>query len=407
MPQTGQVPPSPAAQTVGRIPQTTVAVPSGGSFMRYANDPGQLPAYTNQSTLFGGRLNLPLSAVSGFLKGIILTVGNTTGNNSAGSGVTVNSTTEAPWSTIATLDFRDAGGQPIYQPIDGFSLFCINLYSGQCGNGGAQDPRTLPSWTAISSGTGTGNGQFQFKFYIPFSVNSANYCSLPADNSAELPKLSLLLNPQSSVFTSSPSWNNVNISAELDFAPIPSNYAGLTPYDDGASAQWWIAQSAQAPPANTASRILDNQVGQFLHSKIYVLRDGSANRQDFFPSSDFSYYIDNYPYYSSSFIQNIYDAMAKAYFVGTSIFNARPTGVIALPWWRQSLMREVSDIDDLERILVTTGSTKLEIGGTWGNLTGVPTLTALTGQVFPGPSGWPYGSQSATIQAAGQATGQG
>lgn len=394
-------PPNPAAQTVGRIPQTTLAVPAGGAFVRYANEPGNLPAYTNQAVSYGGRIQLPLSAVSGFLRGILLTVAQT----GSTSSTTVSTAADSPWNAIQTLDFRDAGGQPIYQPYDGFSLFLVNLYSGQCGDGGIQDPRVLPSFSAISTASGSLAGQFTFKMYIPFQINSSGYCALASDNSAELPKLSILTNGSSTVFgTSNPPsslGSGYTISAELDYVPVPSNYAGLTPYDDGASAQWWINQSSQNPPSAAAMRVLDQSVGQFVHSKIYVFRDGNNARQDVFPSSDFSYYVDNYPYISQRFIQDQYDLMAKAYGVGSTVFQARPTGVIAIPDWRQSVRRSIADDDDLERILVTTGSTKLEVGGTWGTFTGVGQLTSLTGMVFPGPSGWPYGSQSATVSAQG------
>lgn len=389
---------SPAAQTVGRIPQTTTAVPAGGAFVRYANEPGNLPAYTNQAVPYGGRIQLPLSAVSGFLKGILLTVSQTASTSST----TVSTSSDAPWDAIQTLDFRDADGQPIYQPVDGFSLFAINLYSGQCGSGGLQDPRVLPSFSNISTASGTAAGQFQFKLYIPFAANSSGYCALASDNSAELPRLSILMNAASTLYgtTNPPSSNSVNfaITAQLDYLPIPSNYAGLTPFDDGASAQWWINQSAQNPPSGSAMRVLDQSVGQFVHTKIYTFRDGNNARQDVFPSTDFSYYVDNYPYISQQFIADRYDWMAKAYGVGSTIFQARPTGVIAIPDWRQSVASSVDSYDDLERILVTTGSTKLEVGGTWGTFTGVGQLTSLTGMVFPGPSGWPYGSQSATVQ---------
>lgn len=386
--------PNPSAQEVGRIPQTTVGVPGGGPFIRYANNPGMLPAYTSPLTAFGGRINLPLTSVSGFLRRYRLTF-----TASGGTTTSAAFTADAPWNTVATLSFNDSGGQPIFQPYDGFSLFCVNLYSGQCGNGGAQDPRIMPSYSTVVAGTGA----YSFKMELPFSINSSDYCALPSDNSAELPKMSILLNPAATVLsgtlTTPP---QMTVIAEADFAPVPSNYAGLSPFDDGASAQWWINNSSQQPPSAAYARIQDQSVGQFVHSKIYVFRDGSNVRQDVFPANDFSYYIDNYPYVSSAPIMDIYDSMAKAYGVGNTIFQPRPTGVIAFPFWRQSVRREVDDSDDLERILVTTGSTKLELGGTFGTFTGVGQIQALTGMVFPGATGWPYGSQ-ASVVAAGQA----
>lgn len=387
--------PNPSQQEVGRIPQTTVGVPGGGPFIRYANNPGMLPAYTSTGNAFGARVNLPLTSVSGFLRRYRLTI---TANAGATTGA--GFTADGPWNTLQTLTFNDSGGQPIYQPYDGFSLFALQLYSGQCGNGGSQDPRIMPSYSTVSATTGA----YQYKIELPFAINSSDYCALPSDNSAELPKMSVLFAATaatvlSGTITTAPT---LNIVAEADFAPVPNNYPGLSPFDDGASAQWWINNSSQQPPSAAAARIQDQSVGQFVHSKIYVFRDGNNARQDVYPSTDFSYYIDNYPYVSSARNDDIYDIMAKAYGVGNTVFQTRPTGVIALPFWRQSVRREVDDSDDLERILVTTGSTKLEVGGTWGTFTGVGQLQALTGMVFPGATGWPYGSQAAVV-ASGQA----
>lgn len=384
--------PNPAAQDVGRIPQTTVGLPPGGSFVRYSQGDSQQPGYT-VSTNFGLPVTQPLSAVGGFFSGFIIKV-QTVGSTSTGATVF---TADAPYSVIQNLSLRDSSGQPIYGAVDGFGLFLINLYSGMCGQAGIQDPRVLPSFAAPQTTSGAGSGGFTFKLWVPLAINSALYCALPADNSAEVPKLYINMAASTAVYTTPPTTlpTSITLTVEEIYAAIPNNYPDLVPFDVGASAQWLVTVSGQNPPNGAGQRVLDQGVGQFVHTKIYVLRDSTNARIDSFPGSDLTLWIDNYPY-KIELSDDRFDRMAKAFGVGATAagLQARPTGVIAFTW-RQSMQTQVSDADDLEDVLVTTGSTKVELGGTWGTISNQPAqLTCYTGMIFPGASGWPYGSQS-------------
>lgn len=383
--------PNPAAQDVGRIPQTTVGMPPGGPVIRYVTRAEQL-AYTVTGQAFGANITQPLVAVAGFLTALIIKIAAVGGNSTAA----VVAAADAPWSLIGTLTLRDASGQPIFPAIDGFGLYLINLYSGMCGNGGAQDPRTLPSWTAMQTASGVGAGNFQFKLWLPLEANSSGYCALPSDNSAELPKLWINLAASNAVYATPPgTLPTINVTVMMEFLAVPNNYPDLAPFDAGASAQWMLTVSGNNPPNNASQRVMDQGVGQFVHSKIYVLRDGNNVRQDSYPQTDLTWWIDNYPYLFELFDDRA-DKLAKGFFVGSSVWQPRPAGVIAYTR-RQAIMGglgEVTMADDLEALLVTTGSTKVEVGGTWGPLAVAPaSLTAYTGMIFPGPSGWPYGSQ--------------
>ena len=74
--------PNVAAQTVGRLPQTTQGMPAGGPFIRYADEAHAL-AYSTAGVLFGGITNLPLTAVPGFLRALIVKVQATGGTGAA------------------------------------------------------------------------------------------------------------------------------------------------------------------------------------------------------------------------------------------------------------------------------------------------------------------------------------
>jgi hypothetical protein len=376
---------SPAAQTVGRLPQTTQGMPQGGPFIRYAEE-SQQQGYSAAAQAFGALITLPLSAVSGFLRALIVKVQAT-----GGSGATVvTAAADAPFNVISQLTFKDSSGQTIYPAVDGYSLYLINLYSCQTlvGQGGLQDPKTLPSWSVIQTASGTGAGNFIFKLWVPLEFNSSGYCSLPSDNSAEVPKLVVQLAGSATVYAAGgvpATLPTLTVTVEEPYWAVPNNMPDLAPFDVGASAQWILTTSGQNPPSNAYMRVLDQGVGQFVHTKIVIYRDSLNVRQDFFPTN-MELWVDNFQY-RNDLIDDRYDRLYKHFGV------TRPTGVVAYTW-RNSIQEEVSTADDAENILVTTGSTKVEYGGTWQTNANAPAqLTTLTGMIFPGQSGWPYGSQ--------------
>lgn len=379
--------PNPQAQTVGRLPQTTQGIPAGGPFIRYAEEAIAL-AYDTAGLAFGSVSNLPLTAVPGFLRSLIIKVTATGGSGAA----TVTGAADSPMNVISQLTLRDASGQPIYPAIDGFGLFLINLYSCQSlvGQGGRQDPTStgFPSFAAITTTSGSGAGNFTLKMWVPLEFNSSGYCALPADNSAELPKLLIQMAGATTVYTTSPSTlPTLDLRVEEAYWAVPNNMPDLAPYDVGASSQWLLNTSGQNPPSNSYMRVLDQGVGQYIHTIIFVYRDSNNARQDFFPDP-LELWIDQFQYILEA-RDTRFDTMWKRFGV------TRKTGTVCYTW-RNSIQDEVSNADDAENILVTTGSTKLEVGGTWGTNSNAPAqLTAYTGMVFPGPSGFPWGSQAA------------
>jgi hypothetical protein len=370
--------PNVAAQSVGRLPQTTQGIPPGGPFVRYVEYAHAL-AYVSSGIAYGNPVNLPLTAVPGFLRQLVVKV-----QSVGGAGVAAVGAADAPYNVISQLTFRDASGQPIMPAIDGFGLFLINLYSGQCGQGGDQNPAALPSFSAVAA-----TGNFTFKLWIPIEYNSAAYCSLPADNSAELMKLLIQTAALGTVFSTVPTTvPTLTITVEEIYWAVPNNMPDLAPYDVGASAQWQITTSGQNPPSNAYMKVLDQAVGQFVHTKIYVYRDSLNARQDFFPPT-IELWIDQFQY-RFELSDDRFDLMGKRF----STRFTRPTGVIVFTW-RDSIQEQVSSADDAEQTLVTTGSTKLEVGGVWATNPNQPAqLTAYTGMIFPGPTGYPYNSQS-------------
>ena len=375
------------AQTVGRLPQTTQGIPAGGPFIRYAEEAVAL-AYDTAGIAFGGVSNLPLTAVPGFLRALIVKMTATGGSGAQA----VTAAADAPMNAISQLTLRDASGQPIYPAIDGYGLFLINLYSCQTlvGQGGRQDPTStgFPSFAAVTTASGSGAGNFTLKMWVPLEFNTSAYCALPADNSAELPKLLIQFAASGTVYSTAPTTlPTIDLRVEESYWAVPNNMPDLAPYDVGASSQWLLNTSGQNPPSNSYMRVLDQGVGQFVHTKIFVYRDSNNARQNFMPDP-IELWIDQFQYRLEA-RDTRFDEMWKRFGV------TRPTGVF-VHTWRNSIQDEISAADDAEAILVTTGSTKFEVAGTWQTNANAPAqLTTYTGMIFPGPSGFPWGSQSA------------
>ena len=384
--------PNPAAQSVGRLPQTTQSVAADGPFIRYAEEAVAL-AYSTAGIVFtnGAVANLPLTAVPGFLRALWLTVQATGGSGTTTAAVAA---ADAPYSVIQQLTFRDSSGQALYPAVDGYGLWLINLYSGMCGQGGQQNPSSLASFSAIAV-----SGNFLFKLWVPFEFNSSGYCSLPSDNSAELPKLQVnfaAANPNVYTTSPAPTVPTLTFTVEESYWAVPNNMPDLAPFDVGASAQWLLTTSGQNPPSNAYMRVLDQGVGQFVHTKIFVYRDSTGARADLFPAS-LETWIDQFQYRFER--QDSKTDLVQKQFNLTNAGNngaagTRPVGVI--PWtWRNSIQDQVSKADDAENILITTGSTKFEVGGSWGTNANQPAqLTCYTGMIFPGDSGYPFDSQA-------------
>lgn len=84
-----------------------------------------------------------------------------------------------PFNVINTIQITNAAGDSITVPITGYELFLINKYGGnwespQC------DPRSDPSYTAVSVGSGATDGSFAIRLKFPFEQDPRDaFCALP------------------------------------------------------------------------------------------------------------------------------------------------------------------------------------------------------------------------------------
>lgn len=370
---------NPALSTVSRRNQTTGdSGDAGAPFIRLSRR-AKIAAYSISGQAFGSLITQPLKAAGGYIRGFrifITTAGFT-------STAAVVSAADAPWNIISSVFLRDPLGQPIVQ-CDGYSLWLINLFGGQCGNGGMQDPRNLPSFAALQTTSGAGAGGFTFELFIPLEFDSAAYCALASLNASSQPTLSIQLAASGSVYSTPPSTlGTIGVRVVEEFWATPLSNPNLAPPQVGSSAQWSVAQSAQTIGSGASVRATWPRVGTWIHTMIGVLRDSTNARIAAFPASDLSLYVDGVPYFSSEAYLDRSDDTFRMMNV------APPTGVV-LYSFRQSVQEEVSSADTHDVLLPTTPATLIEIAGTWGTVSNAPaTLTCITGELYP-VGGIPY-----------------
>ena len=382
---------NPAVGTVSRQPQTTAQPTAGANSAPFArmSRKGQILGPAQAGQAFGSLWTPTIKPVGGYFRYLDLTI-SISGSTST---TATTQTADAPYNIIQNLFLRDPYGQPILQ-ADGYSLYLIQLYSGQVGSlTFGNDPSRMPSYNPLQTATGAGSGSFGFSFDLPLELDSSGYCSLPGMNAAATPQLQVQFNPSATVYGATAPTTLGTITANIDenFWMAPVDNPNIAPPDVGSSAQWSVARAAA--PANPSSfqRIQLPRVGTMIHTLILVLRDSTGARVEAWPTSDLGLWIDGVPITfetlaerSDAMYRQFGPALAPGSGAGAGgITQGRPNGVICYTF-RDSIQSFVSSGDTYDNILPTTPATLLEVAGTFGNAgTGPYTITAITGELYP------------------------
>lgn len=367
---------NPAMGTVTRAPQTTAATPAqqGVPFSRLSRK-GQIFGPSISGQAFGGLWTPLLKPVGGYLRHLVFTMVASGGNYSAATAAA-----DAPYNTIQNLFLRDPFGQPIVQ-ASGYSLFLINLYSGQTGAVGfGNQPTSLPSYSALSTSTGA----FTVQLIVPLELDSSGYCSLPDMNASSQPQVQVQLNTATTVYASKTGSTDPTLALTLDepFWMAPVDNPQAAPADVGSSSQWSEIRAAAGVGSSAYQRIQLPRVGTYIHTLVLVLRDSTGARIDAWPTADLTLWFDGVPVLMETANQR-YNAMYTQFGV------TRPTGVIVYTF-RDSIQTFVSTGDTYDLLAPTTPATLLEVSGTFGTISNAPaTITTVVGELFP-LGGIPY-----------------
>jgi hypothetical protein len=375
----------PSLGTVSRQPQTTAQQAGAGAPFTRLSRQMQILGPSSAGLTFGTLFTPQIKPVGGYVRYYPLYVTAT-----GGAGTTAVASADAPWNTIQNLFLRDPFGQPIIQ-ADGYSLYLIDLYSGQSGTFGfGNQTVNLPSYQAVQS-----SGNFQFRIHLPFELDSSGYCSLPAMNAASQPSIWVQTNASATVYSTAPATvPTLTLQLDEEFWAAPVDNPQFAPPDVGSSAQWSITKAPTGIASGQFQRIVLPRVGALTNTLITILRDSTGARVDGYPTTDLSLWVDGVPHLYETFNERA-DKMYAQFGV------TRPTGVLVYTF-RNSVQTFVSTADTYDLILPTSPATLLELVGTWGSgngtaqygyqvpITNVPAqLYQLTGELYP-LGGIPY-----------------
>lgn len=372
---------------VARSTQTTVPPVSPSSPFNRQSPKQQQQGFVKSGLAFGALVTEQLPAAGGYLRGLSLTIVASGGVNGS---VTVSLQADAPWNILGNqVQLKDATGNPIIN-IDSFSLYLTNLFGGQCGQGGRQDPSSQPTYSAVSIGA-SGTGNLTMQLIMPLELDSSGYCSLSDQNATAQPTFQTTLASSAQFFNVAPgTLPTVSIQCNMLYWGIPPGNPMAAPPDNGSSAQWTIVTAGQNPAANASVRARHPSPGTAIHTLLVVLRDNTNARVNSFPTSDLTLWVDDFPRLNSMFLSELQNLTWKQFALATAVADqgsaaneVKTAGVICFSF-RTAVMEEVSKADTYDELLWTTPATKLEVGGTWGSSGTAPyTVNFLTGWLYP------------------------
>jgi len=309
-----------------------------------------------------------------------------------GAGTSVTAQADAPFNAIKNIAISEPNGAVIYQANSGYDAAMIMKYGGYryC-----NDPRIHPAYS-VSVGS---NMNFQFFLRLPLEINLRDALgSLPNQNAAAVFNLRMTLSAVGSVFAgtlTTPPSVRIRVWNEEWDQPDTTSEAGQNQTTPPAmnTTQYWSVQ--QFPVTAGTINIRLTRMGNYIRNLIFIYRDGSGVRQTQFGANwpnPATIYWDTRPQdvleinnwagqvYERYGYSNIAPAGGAIALDAAGGFD---TGVMPYDFAHEFggfVGRENRDL-----WLPTLGSTRLEIGGTWGVAGTLYVLTndvSVAGNVF-------------------------
>lgn len=342
----------------------------------------------------------------GFLRSLVLLVTTTTG---AGTGVTLAA--DGPFNALQNILLQEPNGATIVQFNSGYDLFLAQKYGGYRYS---NDARSSPAYS-VNIGSGM---NFSFLLRIPLEINVRDaLAALPNQNAAATFQLRLSLAAVGTVFAgtlTTPPTVRIRVFAEEWDQPELSSEGAQNQTTPPAmnTTQFWSVQQFAVNAGSLNVRL--TRMGNYLRMLIFLFRDGSGVRpvgaNAFVPGSTtvqagpgatqywpnpITLYWDTRPQdliETYNLAQQIYERYGYGGQFGTIGATAAPaldspggldSGVFPYDFAHEFKGQVGFELRDLW--LPTLGSTRLEIGGTWGAAGTLYVLTndvAVAGNVF-------------------------
>lgn len=217
----------------------------------------------------------------------------------ASNAATVAMQPDAPFNIIQNLTVGTAGGDALFSPLDGFTIYCLNKYG--CFGGGKIDPVADPGYS-VTTGVGAGaGGSFKTNIRLPFEIDSRDGLGALENMAANQSYLlQLSLNSIAGVYSTAPTNPPV-----VTIRVIMEYWAGIPGMTDSGIAQ------QQKPTANGSISLIQIQqpaltpgvqniplinVGNVLRLPIFILRNSSGVRDEADWPDVSTFYLNSQPF---------------------------------------------------------------------------------------------------------------
>lgn len=355
-------------------PQTTVEAP-GGPFIRHSLA-GNRTQYTQQPAFVAGtQVTQPLVSANGYLRKFRLQFQGSGGSGTNSSAVSTDGVT----TLISNLYLKDGYGTPLFNGTGYEMLFLVPKYGGGYGLWNYSDIRSMPSYSAVATGT----GNFTFGSAISLEFNKA-IGTLSMANASVLPTLQMTLAGPATFYGTVPNVTvptlTLTVDADFYWQPIDES---IVPPELGTTQQWISQVCTPTIGPGSSMKVQFPRLGGYISTFILELRDtGASNaRVDYWPARP-RLYVDGTPV-KDQLLNELYDDIANLYQFNGSF--ARDVGILAYSFKDDYSMVQLGLLDSSETYLSTSTATLIELGdGPWSSGgTGPYQLTVIAGTVVP------------------------
>ena len=312
----------------------------------------------------------------------------------SGNSAVVAFAADGPFNVISKIQLDDPAGQNIITPITGYQLYLLNKWLPDTGC--SFDPQLDPNYSATTGSGGTG-GSFSFRLIIPIEHRARDaFGSL--NNSAANQRYLITLTTISTyvgttgIYSTAPTsagtltcqmsqwyWTSPppSISSTQGSVPVAQTPAGL------GSVGFVRYERHNEVSGGGTPQVQMNNVGDYISTIIFVLRNSSNTRDSTDWPSPFQWWVNDFQVHNL-FLNVWQRRMARAFGYTAAIGAAGglDTGVFVLPSLNDGLFDRRENFAPANQYLATDATTKLQIRGTnFGSLASY--LEVLTRLVRP------------------------
>ena len=233
---------------------------------------------------------------------------------------------DGPWNLLSAITLTDATGQPIQQPISGFSLYLVNKYlpSGSFNTNTPRawaNPHLGPEYNYAAAST-SGTAVFRLRIELEQDANTGYGCIPNLDSNA-----SLQVKVDVAVYTVA--WTGTTVSAatvslrisQYYWAPVDRSIDGqpVQPTPVGFGDYVETRYETQTVSAATENLVTITNRGGLIKGCIFVSRAAGV-RTAFTAASNVGFLLDNNPINEGITVEEHFDKVRRIYgHIGTDL----------------------------------------------------------------------------------------